>query len=67
MVYVKIKSYLERNGIKQKTVAEKIGMNQNSFCAILSGRRRLLADEFLKICETLDVSPLTFWKGETYA
>ena len=63
-MYKKIKAYLEEKGIKQKIVAQKMSISENTMCAILAGTRRLTAEEYLNLCEILNVTPGTFWKGE---
>lgn len=62
-MYNRIKDYLNEKGIKQKMIAQKIGMDENTLSATLSGRRKMLACEYLSICDALQVPPDTFWKG----
>ena len=60
MVALKIKEYLEDNGIKQRAVATKAGINEQEFSEYMNGRRRLRADTFFNICDALNVSPELF-------
>ena len=46
----KVKAYIHDNGIKQKFLAEKVGMSEVAFCDFLAGRRNLTADEYVKLC-----------------
>ena len=50
-----INAYLNEQGIKKKYVAEKTGMSENALNLSLNGKRRLLADEYVKICIALNV------------
>ncbi len=56
----KIKSYAEENGIKLSSIANRAGIPQNTFSAIVNGNRRLLAEEYFAICVALGV-PVTFF------
>ncbi len=51
---------VEQKGIKQAYLAEKTGMTADMISKILRGERRIMADEFLTLCEVLDVSPELF-------
>ena len=44
-------------GMKQKFIAEKIGMSEPTFSAVLAGKRKLDVDEFFKICVVLKMRP----------
>lgn len=50
-----IKEYLESSGIKQTFIVEKTGIPSNTLSDILNNKRRLLADEFIKIISVLEV------------
>ncbi len=50
-----IKNHIERNGIKQKFVADKIGISPELLRRSLEGERKIPADEFLKICWVLSL------------
>lgn len=60
MVYEKVRAYLDDNGLKQKTIAEKAGIPNATFNAILNGKRTLYAEDLRAICLALDVSPELF-------
>ena len=45
------------SGMKQKYIAEKIGVSEPTFSAILSGKRKIDVDEFFGICEVLKMEP----------
>lgn len=50
-----INEYLLSNGIKRSFVAEKAGISVDLLCRTLDGRRKLPADEFLRICNALSL------------
>lgn len=56
----KIKMYLDSNGIKYKSVAEKAGIAYAAFSMVMTGKRRLQADEYFRVCEALGV-PVDFF------
>lgn len=59
-VYEKVRAYIDENGLKQVTVAEKAGIPKNTFNAILNGKRTLYADDLRAICLALNISPELF-------
>lgn len=71
LVYQGIATYLKQVGLKQKVVAEKAGISEKKFSALMTGRSTLNADDLMKICIVLNVSPeefVTFKRdGETKA
>lgn len=60
MVREAILQYLEKNGIMQKFLAEKTGMSTQAICKFLKGERKLDIDEYVKICNALNV-PYSFF------
>lgn len=42
-------------GIKQRSFASQIGMTENAVTRLFANRRKLLADEYVKICNALGV------------
>ena len=48
---------VERSGIKKKVIADRIGVSEQTFSAMLAGRRKISADEFFNLCLALGVSP----------
>ena len=59
-VYEKVRTYIDEQGLKQKTVAEKAGISNVTFNAIMNGKRTLYADDLKAICIALQVSPELF-------
>lgn len=52
----KIKAYISSNGIKQKFLAEQIGISEQKLCLSLNGDRKLSFEEYEKICGCLGVN-----------
>lgn len=55
-----LNEYVTVNGIKQIYISKKTGIDTNTISQILTGKRRILADEFLRICIALDLDPNYF-------
>lgn len=60
----RIAQYITDNGIKQSFVADKSGINKVRLSVILTGKSRMFADEFVKICQALNKTPNDFMKIE---
>lgn len=45
------------SGMKQKFIADHIGVSEPTFSAMMSGRRKIDVDEFFGICEVLKMTP----------
>lgn len=54
-LYLAIGSYLKNNGITQTYLSERSGMTTNALNLSLKGKRKLTADEYIKICDALKV------------
>ncbi len=59
-VYKKVRAYIEKNGYKQLTVAQKANISQGTFNAMMSGEQTIYADDLRAICLALNVSPELF-------
>ncbi|MDD3881928.1 MAG: helix-turn-helix transcriptional regulator [Eubacteriales bacterium] len=57
MVYERVSAAIEKSGIKQKVIAERIGVSEQALCSMLAGRRKISADEFFNICLVLNTEP----------
>lgn len=60
-----IKDYLVKNGIKQNFVAERAGISPELFRRSIDGKRKIPADEFVRICTVLSLDIDDFKKSET--
>ena len=60
--------YMKDKLIKSTSVADKSGIRRDTFSRILSGGRRIYADEVATICKSLEVSFefLLNYKKQTY-
>lgn len=59
-----IKTYLVVNDIKQKWLANKIGMDCDKLSQALNEKRKIDIEEFSRIIFALEVPPETFIKKE---
>lgn len=55
MVGLRIKKYLDENGIKYSFLSDKIGMPMNILSPLLNGKRKMTAEEYLLICRAIGV------------
>ena len=55
MLHEKIAEYIKENEISQKKLADRAGMSENALSLSLNGKRKLLADEYISICEAMCV------------
>ena len=59
-IYQKIKLYINEAGFKQGRIAEKAGYDEKKFSAMMTGKRKVYADDLERICRALDTPPTTF-------
>ena len=59
-VYEKVREYIDSQGLKQVSVAQKAGIPKTTFNAIMNGKRTLYDDDLRAICLALNVSPELF-------
>ena len=55
-----LKDYLNSNGIKQSHVCDETGIRRDTMWKILQGQRKITAEEFLCICDALNINPDVF-------
>lgn len=55
MVREAIKQYVKKMGIKQNVLAKNAGMTQQALCAILNGSRGIDVEEYIAICDALNL------------
>ena len=51
----RIYTYVRDNKIAQNKLAAKAGLTDRQMCLILKGKRRIDADEYVRICDALCV------------
>ena len=61
-VGIKIKKYLEENGISQAHIGKKAGLNLTKLNLALNGNRKLSLEEYALICGVLRVNTDFFLK-----
>lgn len=59
-VYEKVRVYIDENGLKQISVAQRAGIPKSIFNAMMNGKRKMYADDLKAICLALNVSPELF-------
>ena len=64
MVNDNVSKAIADSGLKQKFVAEKIGMSEPTLSALLAGKRKIDVDEFFKICTVLKMRPEVLYNYE---
>lgn len=64
MVGENIKQYLENKGVTQVFLAEKAKISTGAINQMLNGKRKIIVEEYLAICEALEV-PLETFKDST--
>ena len=55
MIGLKVKKYLDDNGIKYSFLSEKIGMPMNTLSYLLNGKRKMSVEEYFTICDALEI------------
>lgn len=63
-VFEKVRAYIDRNGIKQRTVAQKANLSVSTFNAMMNGKRTMYADDLRAICYALRVGPEIFIEAQ---
>lgn len=52
--------YVKDVGIKQSFIAKKTGLSENAVSNIFNGKRKMSADEFMKVCQAIGKTPNDF-------
>lgn len=52
----RIREYIEKAGLKKCVIAEKAGIPETTFSAILNEKRKITVEEYFAICDALQVS-----------
>lgn len=69
MLNERISAAIADSGLKQRFIAERIGMSEQIFSALLAGKRKVTVEEFFGICQVLNMTPeqLYNYKGRREA
>lgn len=62
-VYEAMREYVSANDLSQKVIAINMGCSESQVSLILSGKRRLMLDDYLSFCRAIAVSPTRFLPG----
>ena len=54
---------VEKSGMKQKAIAERMGISEQVLSAILTGKRKIYADEFFDLCKAIGQKPSEVYKA----
>lgn len=55
MIAEQIKAYVDNMGFKQTAIASKSGIRVDSLNKTLKGKRTMTAEEYVRICDSLNV------------
>ena len=61
-VNLRLREIVEEKGLKQKIISEKTGMSADCISRILNATRKITAEEFLDICDALELDANEFRK-----
>ena len=64
MIAERIAEYINAKGIKQRPIAEAVGMSPVAMSETLRGNRTLTAEEYVGICNFLEVPYSKFVDGK---
>lgn len=65
LIVERIKAYVDEKGIKQVAIASATGMSKVAVSETLNGNRTLTAEEFVRICDFLEVPCERFFTPES--
>ena len=63
MIAEQIKDYVNERGFKQTVMASKVGMSKVAMSETLNGNRTMTAEEYVRICDFLEVPYDKFAQG----
>lgn len=52
-----IATIIQDRALKQCTIAHRAGLTPDQFCAVLKKRRKLDANELLRVCDAMGMTP----------
>lgn len=59
-IHERLRRCVSEKGLKQKHIADKVGISPDKLSKLLNGRVSLSADDFIRICIAIDESPDSF-------
>ena len=57
-----LRRIMDDRGFRYRSIAEKAGYSIGQFSSLLNGRRRVTADDIVRIADTLNISPNELFK-----
>jgi len=63
MIAEQVKSYVTEKGFKQVAIAKGVGMSKVAMSETLAGNRTMTAEEYVRICDFLEVPYDKFAQG----
>ena len=63
-VQSRVVQYIKETGIRQSFIARNVGLSDNAVSLICNGRRKMSADEFVKVCQVIGKTPNDFMEVE---
>ncbi len=60
-MYLRVKRYINGQPVCRKQVAINMGITESQLSLLLSGKRRLTVDEYVRLCNAISVSPMFFF------
>ena len=49
--FLRMKTYFESHGLKQKYIAEQSAIKESTLSLILNGKRKCLLEEYVRLCK----------------
>lgn len=62
-VYQRIREYIKNKGLTQTYVAKQMGYTLQTFNAMMNGKRKVYADDIIKLCKITGAEPNDFIKS----
>ena len=56
-IHMRVRMAVEDSGLKHRFIAQQLGVSPPVLSAMLSGQRKILADEFFLLCEAMKMRP----------
>ncbi len=53
----RLKFIIRNSGFKQKVIAERAGYSEKQLSALVTGRKKMYAEDVSKICVALNITP----------
>lgn len=55
-----MKQYIDDAGLKQKVIAQRANMREDTVSIMLNNKRKMTIDEYVVLCRAIGVSPTKF-------